>query len=96
MGAVGQGRMTTHQQKKLGDEDLIAFRNRFHLPLSDEQALRLEFVRPADDAPEMRHLRARREALAGRSRREAATPRRCPCLPSSRMRASRCRPRARK
>jgi len=65
MGAVGQGRMTTHQQKKLGDEDLIAFRNRFHLPLSDEQALRLEFVRPADDAPEMRYLRARREALGG-------------------------------
>src|SRR5206468_12810722 len=38
MGAAGQGRMTTHQQKKLERDDLIAFRNRFALPLTDEQA----------------------------------------------------------
>jgi len=65
MGEAGQGRMATHQQKKLGDDDLIAFRNRFHLPLTDEQATRLEFVKPADDSPEMRYLRERREALGG-------------------------------
>ncbi len=65
MGEAGQGRMTTHQQKKLGDEDLIAFRNRFNLPLTDEQACRLDFFKPADDSPEMRHLCERRAALGG-------------------------------
>ena len=74
MGDAGQGRMTTHQQKKLEREDLIAFRNRFDLPLSDEQAASLAFYRPADDSPEMRYLHARRAALGGSmpSRRVAA------------------------
>ena len=65
MGDAGQGRMTTHQQKKLEREDLIAFRNRFNLPLTDEQAETLQFYKPSDDSPEMRYLRARREALGG-------------------------------
>ncbi len=65
MGEAGQGRMTTHQQKKLDRDDLIAFRNRFALPLSDEQAANLEFYKPADDSPEMRYLHARRAALGG-------------------------------
>lgn len=52
MGEAGQGRMTTHQQKKLERADLLAFRNRFQLPLSDEQAAELAFVKPADDSPE--------------------------------------------
>jgi transketolase N-terminal domain/subunit len=61
MGHAGQGRMTTHQQKKLEREDLLAFRNRFDLPISDEDASELRFFRPAEDSPEMRHLHARRE-----------------------------------
>jgi pyruvate dehydrogenase E1 component len=65
MGAAGQGRMTTHQQKKLEREDLIAFRNRFDLPLTDDQAAALEFVKPASDSAELRYLLARREALGG-------------------------------
>ncbi|WP_077038392.1 pyruvate dehydrogenase (acetyl-transferring), homodimeric type, partial [Pelomonas sp. KK5] len=65
MGDAGQGRMTTHQQKKLEREDLLAFRDRFQLPLSDEQAATLAFVKPADDSPEMRYLHARRSALGG-------------------------------
>ena len=65
MGAAGQGRMTTHQQKKLERDDLIAFRNRFDLPLSDEQAATLSFFRPAADSAEMRYLHARRAALGG-------------------------------
>ncbi|HEY4065282.1 MAG TPA: alpha-ketoglutarate dehydrogenase, partial [Burkholderiaceae bacterium] len=65
MGEAGQGRMTTHQQKKLDRDDLIGFRNRFNLPLTDEQAAALEFVKPADDSPEMRYLHARRAALGG-------------------------------
>jgi len=65
MGDAGQGRMTTHQQKKLERADLVAFRNRFDLPLTDEQAASLQFVKPAEDSAEMRYLHARRTALGG-------------------------------
>ncbi|MGF6482920.1 alpha-ketoglutarate dehydrogenase [Paraburkholderia sp. JPY419] len=65
MGSIGQGRMTTHQQKKLDVEQLKAFRDRFRLPLSDEDVEQLRFYRPADNSPEMRYLHARREALGG-------------------------------
>jgi pyruvate dehydrogenase E1 component len=65
MGSAGQGKMTTHSQKKLDDNDLIEFRNRFNLPLSDEQATTLSFYRPAPDSPEMQYLIKRREALGG-------------------------------
>ncbi len=76
MGEAGQGRMTTHQQKKLERADLVAFRNRFDLPLSDEQAASLAFYKPAEDSPEMRYLHARRAALGGYCpvRRAAAPP----------------------
>jgi pyruvate dehydrogenase E1 component len=65
MGKAGQGRMTTHQQKKLEQADLIEFRDRFQLPLSDAQVEHLEFYRPPADSPEMRHLHERRAALGG-------------------------------
>lgn len=65
MGAAGQGRMTTHSHKKFEDTDLLEFRNRFDLPLSDEQALRLDFYKPAEDSAELRYLRQRRQALGG-------------------------------
>ncbi|MEY2618494.1 MAG: putative pyruvate dehydrogenase [Pseudomonadota bacterium] len=65
MGSAGQGRMTTHSQKKLDESALIEFRNRFNLPLSDEQATTLAFYKPADDSPEIRYLHERRAALGG-------------------------------
>jgi pyruvate dehydrogenase E1 component len=65
MGSAGQGKMTTHSQKKLDDNDLIEFRNRFNLPLSDEQATSLSFYRPDPDSPEMQYLLKRRQALGG-------------------------------
>ena len=65
MGASGQGRMTTHQQKTLEGPDLLDFVRRFRLPMSDEHALAQRFFRPADDSPEMRHLRQCRAALGG-------------------------------
>ncbi|MCW5630871.1 MAG: alpha-ketoglutarate dehydrogenase [Rhodoferax sp.] len=65
MGSAGQGRMTTHSQKKLDGDDLLAFRNRFDLPLTDEQAKGLVFFKPADDSAEMRYLREHRAALGG-------------------------------
>jgi pyruvate dehydrogenase E1 component len=65
MGQAGQGRMTTHSNKKLEDDDLLAFRDRFGLPLSDEQVLNLAFFKPDDQSPVMRYLRQRRESLGG-------------------------------
>ncbi len=65
MGSAGQGRMTTHQQKKLDAADLIEYRNRFKLPFSDEQATSLAFHKPADGSQEHHYLHARRQALGG-------------------------------
>ncbi|MCZ8390657.1 alpha-ketoglutarate dehydrogenase [Achromobacter xylosoxidans] len=79
MGAAGQGKMTTHQQKKLDDEALLAFRDRFALPISDADCLALKFYRPADDSAELRHLQARRAALGGHiPRRRTQAPRLSP------------------
>ena len=65
MGHWGQGKMTTHQQKKLDIEALAAFRDRFSLPLSDADLEKVRFFKPADDAPEMKYMHARRQALSG-------------------------------
>ncbi len=65
MGQAGQGKMTTHSQKKLDDTALLEFRNRFNLPLSDEQAKELAFFKPQDDSPEMQYLHAQRQQLGG-------------------------------
>ncbi len=65
MGAAGQGKMTTHSQKKLDDQELIEFRNRFNLPLSDAQAVGLEFLKPAPDSAEMQYLQRQRQQLGG-------------------------------
>ena len=65
MGTAGQGKMTTHSQKTFDETDLIAFRNRFNLPLTDEQAKALAFYKPADDSAEMQYLHQRRQQLGG-------------------------------
>ncbi|MFO1204890.1 MAG: alpha-ketoglutarate dehydrogenase [Burkholderiales bacterium] len=65
MGHWGQGKMGTHQQKKLDDEALRAFRDRFALPLTDDDVEQLRFHKPPADAPEMKYLQARRQALGG-------------------------------
>ena len=65
MGKAGQGKMTTHSQKKLDGNELIEFRNRFNLPLSDAQATSLSFYKPPEGSPEMAYLHARRQALGG-------------------------------
>ncbi|MCK6434643.1 MAG: alpha-ketoglutarate dehydrogenase [Burkholderiaceae bacterium] len=84
MGEAGQGRMTTHQQKKLERDDLIAFRNRFALPLSDAQAASLAFYRPAPDSAEMRYLHERRAALGGSVPTRTSTAAQVPVPPLSR------------
>ena len=65
MGLAGESRMTAHQEKKLDVAALIEFRNRFNLPLSDEDTAALRFYRPPEDSREMRYLRERRAALGG-------------------------------
>lgn len=78
MGGAGESRMTSHQAKKLDVDALYAFRDRFALPLSNEQVEDLEFFRPAEDSAEIQYLRARRAALGGympaRRRASAALP----------------------
>jgi pyruvate dehydrogenase E1 component len=65
MGHWGQGKMGAHQAKKLEDDALIAFRDRFALPLTDDDVKKLVLYKPADDMPEMKYLHARRRALRG-------------------------------
>jgi pyruvate dehydrogenase E1 component len=65
MGEAGQGKMTTHQQKKLDRRALLSFRDRFNLPISDDAATALEFYKPDDDSDEIRYLHERRQQLGG-------------------------------
>ena len=65
MGKAGQGKMTTHSQKKLDDEALIEYRNRFNLPLTDEQATSLTFFRPDENSEELKYLKEQRNKLGG-------------------------------
>jgi pyruvate dehydrogenase E1 component len=76
MGAAGQGKMTTHSQKKFDDGALIEFRNRFNLPISDAQATNLEFFKPEASSPEMLYLHQQRNKLGGyMPERHSAAPR---------------------
>ena len=65
MGAAGEGQNITHQKKKLDEEDLKAFRNRFKLPIGDEDLAELPYAKPQADSEEMRYLRESRERLGG-------------------------------
>src|SRR5262249_53476130 len=65
MGESGEGHMIAHQAKKMTQAALQQFRDRFGVPVTDEQIANLPFVRFADDSAEMKYLRARRAALGG-------------------------------
>ncbi len=65
MGAAGEGQNITHQQKKMNEEHLKAFRDRFSIPITDDQLANLEFYKPADESPEMQFLHQRRKELGG-------------------------------
>ncbi|KQU81672.1 MULTISPECIES: pyruvate dehydrogenase (acetyl-transferring), homodimeric type [unclassified Rhizobacter] len=65
MGKIGEGKNTAHQTKKLVDEDVRAFRDRFNIPIPDDKLAEIPFYKPADDTPEMQYLHARRKALGG-------------------------------
>ncbi|HNQ56732.1 MAG TPA: pyruvate dehydrogenase (acetyl-transferring), homodimeric type [Candidatus Desulfobacillus denitrificans] len=76
MGEAGEAQNITHQQKKMGTTSLKAFRDRFGLPLTDEQVEKLEYINPGPDSPEIRYMRERRMALGGflPARRQKAPP----------------------
>src|SRR6186713_844194 len=65
LGKAAEGQMVAHQQKKLDEEALRAVRDRFNIPLSDEQVSKLSLVKPSDDSPEMKYLHERRQTLGG-------------------------------
>ncbi len=65
LGEAGEGRNVSHQQKKLNEEELRDFRDRFNIPISDEEIEDAPFFRPKPDSEEMQYLQARREALGG-------------------------------
>jgi pyruvate dehydrogenase E1 component len=65
MGTAGEGKNTAHQAKKLSDEDIKFFRDRFNIPIPDSQLADIPFYKPSDDTPEMKYLHERRRALGG-------------------------------
>ncbi len=76
MGVSGEGQMITHQAKKMTEDALLTFRDRFELPLTDEQVRAAEYYKPPEDSPEMQYFRERRAALGGSlpARRRTSEP----------------------
>jgi len=65
LGEAGEGRNITHQQKKLNEQEMLYFRTRFDIPVTDDTVQKITFYRPPEDSPEMLYLKSRREALGG-------------------------------
>ncbi len=65
MGEAGEGMNITHSQKKMGEASLKAFRDRFNIPISDDQIAAAPFYKPPPDSEEMKYLQERRETLGG-------------------------------
>ena len=82
MGSAGEGQMRTHSQKKLGADEMIYVRDRFNIPLTDEEAADGKYYVPAADSPEMKYMHERRKELGGYmpSRSNLAAPLEVPDL----------------
>jgi pyruvate dehydrogenase E1 component len=65
MGKIAEGKMASHQQKKMDVDAIRQFRDRFNVPIPDDQIEKLPFYTPPADAPEMKYLHERRRALGG-------------------------------
>ncbi|MES9948053.1 MAG: pyruvate dehydrogenase (acetyl-transferring), homodimeric type [Candidatus Thiodiazotropha sp.] len=65
MGVAGEGQNITHSQKKMGEAALKAFRDRFNIPISDDQIGAAPFYKPPTDSPEMQYMHQRRQDLGG-------------------------------
>jgi pyruvate dehydrogenase E1 component len=76
IGEAGEGKNITHQQKKLSEDEVRAFRTRFGIPISDEDVAEAPFYRPAEDSVEIKYIKERRSALHGPvPRRQVRAPR---------------------
>jgi pyruvate dehydrogenase E1 component len=84
MGVAGEGQNITHQQKKMTEDALLAFRDRFELELTDEQARAANLYMPPAGSDELEYLRERRTALGGSlpARRRRAESLQVPALES--------------
>ncbi len=82
MGDAGEGQNTTHSQKKMVEEELKEFRDRFKLPISDEAVENLSYYKPAEDSQEMQYFKAQRQKLGGPmpARRNQVAPLEIPSL----------------
>ena len=65
MGKSGESINTTHQQKKLDEEDLLYYRDRFDVPLTNEQVKNIEYYKPPHNSPEIKYLKECRLKLGG-------------------------------
>ena len=65
LGEAAEGRNVAHNTKKIEMEYVRNFRDRFGLPISDEDIEDIPYYKPADDSPEMKYLRNRRQELGG-------------------------------
>jgi pyruvate dehydrogenase E1 component len=82
MGLAGEGHNKTHQQKKMGEDELRAFKNRFNIPIPDDKVADAPFYRPDDNSPEIKYLTERRKALGGYlpQRQKTAAPLEIPSI----------------
>ena len=80
LGEAGEGKNITHQQKKMNEDELRAFRTRFGIPISDAEIGKTPFYRPAEDSVEIKYMRERRKR-ARRLRADAQGPQRSRCQP---------------
>tara|TARA_B100000131_G_scaffold308730_1_gene338407 strand:- start:6918 stop:9581 length:2664 start_codon:yes stop_codon:yes gene_type:complete len=65
LGEAGEGRNITHQQKKLNEEELLQFRTKFDIPLSDEDCIKAPFYKPSKDSEEVQYANEKRKNLYG-------------------------------
>ena len=65
MGKTGESVNTTHQQKKLDEQDLLYYRDRFNVPLTDKQVKNIEYYKPSENSEEMKYLKEKRLKLGG-------------------------------
>lgn len=65
LGEAGEGKNTTHNLKKVNEQELMEFRTRFGIPISDEEVAKAPFYKPPEDSREIQYLKQRREHLGG-------------------------------
>ncbi len=82
MGQAGEGKNITHQQKKMGEEALRAFRDRFNIPISDDQLHDAPYYKPPENSEEMEYLRSKTSSLGGfiPARKESSSKIKIPSL----------------